>query len=341
MPAVALITGGSTPERNVALAGASQVAAALRTAGHEVTVIDTYRGVLSEAQEAEILDPSVGLDPPAVEELEAVVAVEDLVALVRLPQVRASDLVFLVLHGLQGEGGYVQTLLEVEGIAFVGSDSAGSLLAMDKDVSKRLFRDGSIPTPDWEMWPADDAAIDRLGLPLVVKPSRVGSTVGLTVVYRREDVEDAVATARRFDSEVLLESFVDGRELTVGVLGDRALAVGEILPEHEIFDYACKYTPGMCEEIFPAPVDPDLAARAQGLALRVHRTLKLRDLSRVDFRVDADGGLWCLEANTLPGMTSTSLLPQSAAAAGVPFEQLCSEICDRALQRPRRGRLPS
>ena len=333
MSLIALITGGSTPERHVALAGAGRVADALRSRGHDVRVVDTYRGLLSAAQEAEHLDSSVGLEPPDATELAAIGAREDIAALVRMPEVRECDLVFLVLHGRQGEGGQVQAALELAGLNFVGSGAVGSLLAMDKDVSKRLFREGSIPTPDWEMWPADDEAIARLGLPLVVKPSRVGSTVGLTVVYRREDVESAVETALRYDREVLLETFVDGRELTVGVLGDEALAVGEILPEHEIFDYECKYTPGMSEEVFPARIDDDITASAKTLALRVHRALKLKDFSRVDFRVDLEGQLWCLEANTLPGMTSTSLLPQSAQAAGIPFDALCQRICDLALTR--------
>ncbi|MEE2778237.1 MAG: D-alanine--D-alanine ligase [Acidobacteriota bacterium] len=330
---IALITGGSTPERNVALAGAGEVAAALRHKAYAVVVIDTYHGVLDAAQEATILDSSVGLEPPDEEELESIAAAEDLVATVRLEEVRASDLVFLVLHGRQGEGGLVQALLEAEGIAFVGSDSGASFLAMDKDVSKRLLRAAGVATPDWEMWPADGAAIDSLGLPLVVKPSRVGSTVGLTIVYRRQDVQAAVELALRYDSEVLLERFVDGREITIGVLGDEPLAVGEILPENEVFDYECKYTPGMCEEVFPAPIDDSLASRARELALVAHRTLKLRDLSRVDFRIDGHGELWCLEVNTLPGVTSTSLLPQSGAAAGVPFAELCDRVCELALRR--------
>ncbi|MDX1383074.1 MAG: D-alanine--D-alanine ligase, partial [Thermoanaerobaculia bacterium] len=266
------------------------------------------------------------------EELEEIRRAEDLPGLVRSPQVKGSDLVFPVLHGRQGEGGLLQTLLELEGVDFVGSDSVGSVLAMDKDVSKRLFRQASIPTPDWEMWPAEPAAVERLGLPLVVKPSRVGSTVGLTIVYRHEDVVPAVELALRYDDEVLLERFVDGRELTVGVLGGEALAVGEILPEHEVFDYECKYSPGMAEEVFPAVVDAAVTAEARRLALAAHRALKLRDFSRVDFRLDG-GELECLEVNTLPGMTTTSLLPQSAAAAEIPYDELCERICRLALDR--------
>jgi D-alanine-D-alanine ligase len=131
----------------------------------------------------------------------------------------------------------------------------------------------------------------------------------------------------------MLEAFVEGREFTVGILDGQALAVGEIIPQHEIFDYECKYTPGMCREVFPADISGDLTRRLQQLALAVHRTLKLRDFSRVDFRVDRGGTPHCLEANTLPGLTATSLLPQSAAAVGIPFRALCATICRRALAR--------
>jgi D-alanine-D-alanine ligase len=250
--------------------------------------------------------------------------------------VRDADLIFLVLHGRQGEGGHVQSMLEQANLRYVGSDSVGSLLAMDKDVAKRLLVQGGVPTPPWRMWPASSAEIEALGLPLIVKPSREGSTIGLTVLRDLGGLEAAVDHALLSDDEVLLEAFVDGREFTVGVLGDKALTVGEILPRHEIFDYECKYTPGMSEEVFPASIDAALTETLRSLALRTHRLLKLRDFSRVDFRVDRSGRSWCLEANTLPGMTATSLLPQSAAAAGIPFDELCDRMCRMALARKPR-----
>jgi D-alanine-D-alanine ligase len=185
------------------------------------------------------------------------------------------------------------------------------------------------------MWPADPRVIQQLGLPLIVKPCREGSTVGLSVAKSRGDIEPAVRIAKQYDDQVLLEAFLPGREFTVGVLGDRALAVGEIIPSHEIFDYECKYTPGMTQEIFPARIDVGLASRMQKLALAAHGILKLRDFSRVDFRLDSSGVPQCLEVNTLPGLTRTSLLPQSAAAAGIDFGALCQTICDLALRRAR------
>jgi D-alanine-D-alanine ligase len=181
------------------------------------------------------------------------------------------------------------------------------------------------------MAPVPAAEVERrLGWPAVVKPSKQGSTVGLTVVKQPAEFDSAVETAFRYDDEVMVEAFVPGRELTVGVLGDEALAVGEIIPRHELFDYECKYTPGMSREIFPAELPEAVTAECQRLGLTAHRALKLAGYSRVDFRLTADGSLFCLEVNTLPGMTATSLLPQSAAAAGIAFPELCDRICRAA-----------
>jgi D-alanine-D-alanine ligase len=159
-----------------------------------------------------------------------------------------------------------------------------------------------------------------------VKPSKQGSTVGLSIVRRREDIAAAIEEAYKHDDEVMIEQFVAGRELTVGILGGEALPVGEIIPKHEIYDYECKYTVGMAEEIFPAQIPTDRAREAQELARRAFQALKLRGCARIDFRMTEDGSLFCLEANTLPGMTQTSLIPQAAQAAGIDFPTLCERI---------------
>ncbi len=333
LPRVVVLTGGSTPERDVALAGASQVVAALRRRGYDVTVVDTVSGPLSAADERDLLRPEVGKRPPSAETLRDLAARELGDVLIELPALRAADLVFPVLHGRQGEGGEVQGLLERAGLPYAGSDPEGSALAMDKDRAKRRFRDAGVPTPAWHMWPVDETGVRQLGLPVVVKPSKVGSTVGLTVVRSLDEMPAAVIEAQRFDDEVLVETYVTGREFTVGVLGERALAVGEIIPDHEIFDYECKYTPGMTQEIFPADLPEEATHRLQQLAQAAHRALGLRDFSRVDFRLGADDVPYCLEANTLPGLTRTSLLPQSAAAVGISFDDLCDGICQLVLAR--------
>lgn len=333
---VTVLTGGTSAERDVALASAVQVIGALRQFGHQVAVVDTARGYIPERDEASLLPARVGLAPPAAEDLAMLEQGFLLSGLRDLAVVRDADVLFLALHGGRGEDGTVQTILDVLGVPYTGSGPLGSALAMDKDVSKRLFRASGIGTADWMMAPVSvDDVEAKLGWPAVVKASKQGSTVGLTVVKDRAGFAPAVDLAFQYDDEVMVEAFVPGRELTVGILGDQALAVGEIIPRHEIFDYECKYTPGMSEELFPAPVPQNVAEECQQLGLRAHRVLKLGGYSRVDFRLDLQGRLFCLEANTLPGMTSTSLLPQSARAVGISFPQLCDRICQAALSEGR------
>lgn len=333
MARIALLTGGSTPERDVALSGAAQVTPVLRSLGHDVVVVDTVYGALSRAREEDFLGHEIRREPPSPARLRELAAQEDLPRLVGRPELAEADLVFLVLHGGQGEGGAIQALLDLAGLRYTGSDALGSQLAMDKEVSKRLLDQADLPQARWLRWPVEIDKVKRLGSPVVVKPSRAGSSVGVSMLHNLDRVERAVAGAAAVDREVLLESFLPGREFAVGVLGDRALAVGEIVPEHEFFDYECKYTPGMCKEIFPADVSPALGLLMGELALETHRTLRLRDFSRVDFKLDAQGRPCILEANTLPGLTGGSLLPQSAQAAGIGFSELCSEICRLALER--------
>jgi D-alanine-D-alanine ligase len=205
---------------------------------------------------------------------------------------------------------------------------------MDKEVGKRLLRAAGIPTPDWLVGPVSlDRVEMELGLPVVVKPPSGGSTLGLTLAHDRAELEAGVEESLRYEDRILFERYVRGRELTVGILGDEPLPVGEIIPSHEIFDYECKYQPGLAQEIFPADLPRETAKRLQGMALEVHRALFLRDFSRIDFIMDRDGEAWCLEANALPGMTANSLLPKAAAAAGIPFPDLCDRIVRIALRR--------
>ncbi len=337
---IAVLFGGTSEERDVSIASGGQIVAALREHGHRVVAVDTARGVLQPAQEEQLLASGVAPLPPRAEELD-LLRTGNPTTITEAPELQDVDLLFLALHGGTGEDGTLQALLDLTGIPYTGSGHLGSAIAMDKDISKRLFRYGEIPTPDWIMT-APDGRVDaaevesRLGLPLIVKPSKQGSTVGLTVVKRLDALDEALETAARFDDEVMLEAFVAGRELTVPILGDEALPVGEIISQHEIFDYECKYQPGMAQEIFPADIDDAVAQRARKLALRAHRVLKLRNYSRIDFRMDESGGLWCLEANTLPGMTAASLFPKGARAAGLSFAGVCDRICRIALEEHRR-----
>jgi D-alanine-D-alanine ligase len=249
------------------------------------------------------------------------------------------DVLFLALHGGSGEGGTLQALLDMTGLPYTGSGMLGSAMAMDKDISKRLMLLAGVPTAPWLMAPVLlEDVLQHIGFPCVVKPSKQGSTVGLTVVREADGLEPAVQLAARFDDEVMIEKFVPGRELTVPVIGDDALPVGEIISSREIFDYEAKYQPGGAEEIFPADLTGPQTVEIQALALKVHYALKLRGFSRVDFRMDEDGVFWCLEANTLPGMTAASLFPKGAAAAGMSFPEVCDRLCRLAIEEHQRRR---
>lgn len=326
---IAVLFGGDSMERDVSIASASQVVAALRSRGHEVIAYDSGRGRLTGPEERRMFASKIDREPPEQS------AVTGLPTVVSAPDLADVDLVFIAMHGGSGEDGTVQALLDLAGIPYTGSGKLGSAVGWDKDVAKRLFLAAGVPTPDWLMAPAaPELVASRLGYPLIVKPNGQGSTVGLTLVESPAELEKAIELAASFDSEVMLERYIAGRELTVGVLDDEALAVGEIIPSTgPIFDYAAKYQAGGAEEIFPAKITPEQTARAQDLALRVHRALKLDTYSRVDFRMDQDGGLWCLEVNTLPGLTAASLLPRAAAAVGISFPELCERICRGALAR--------
>ena len=332
---ITVLTGGTSSERDVALASAVQVVAALRSCGHQVAVVDTARGFIPEADENRLLSASVGVAPPSSDQLAALEHGLRLTALASLAAVREADVLFLALHGGQGEDGTLQTILEMIGVPYTGSGPLGSGMAMDKDISKHLFRAAGVATADWLMAPVTAGEAGKLGWPLVVKPSKQGSTVGLSVVRKPADFDAAVAEAFRHDDEVMVEAFVPGRELTVGILDGQPLAVGEIIPRHEIFDYECKYTPGMSEEIFPADLPGHIMEQCAALGTAAHHALKLGGYSRADFRLTASGHLFCLEVNTLPGMTATSLLPQSARAMGIEFPALCDRICQAALTAAR------
>jgi D-alanine-D-alanine ligase len=332
--------GGTSDERDVSLSSGVQVARALREAGHDVLAVDTAHGPIAASDEAAIAARGVDTAAPGgasaggARSMDAGAGERRLMSLTLDPALAGVDLYFLALHGGTGEDGTVQALLDALGLPYTGSDRLGCSLAMDKDVSKRLLRDAGVPTPPWMTGtPTAERAESALGLPLIVKASGGGSSLRLFLAHDRAELERALESARGFGDLTLLEAYVPGREFTVGVLGDEALPVGEIVPEHEIFDYECKYRPGMAREIFPADLPADAAQRLQQAALDVHRALRLRDYSRVDFIVDDGGTAWCLEANALPGMTANSLMPKAALAAGLELPALCDRIARMALAR--------
>jgi len=237
------------------------------------------------------------------------------------------DLVFLGLHGSIGENGTIQGFLESLGIKYTGSDPLSSAICMDKNISKIIARDSKVNTPNWEIVTSDQTLDgDNSEFPLVIKPNDQGSTVGLTVVHDEPELGPALNLAFNYSSSVMVEQFIEGRELTVTLIGGKALPVCEIIPSHELYDYECKYTSGMSKYVCPAEIDLDLTERIQEITERLFNVLKCRHYSRADFRLDHENNLWFLEMNTLPGMTDTSLAPMAAKAAGFSFNELIDRI---------------
>jgi D-alanine-D-alanine ligase len=341
---ITVLMGGTSSERDVSLASGLRIAEALRSRGHTVQTVDTAKGAVTEQEERRMLAGGVvKTRPPTPEELARMQAQSLTETASRLPKRGDCDVAFLALHGGSGEDGTIQALLDLAGVPYTGSGHLASALAMDKDLSKHLLRAHGVRTADWLMAssfagePTTDEVERALGWPVIVKPSKQGSTVGLSIVKQPQELQAAIAEAFKHDDEVMIERFIAGRELTVPVIGGEALPVGEIIPKHEIYDYECKYTPGMAEETFPAALSAAETAEVQAQACRAFLSLKLGGCARIDFRMAASGEFYCLEANTLPGMTATSLVPQGAAAAGIDFPDLCERIARLAVESMRSG----
>jgi D-alanine-D-alanine ligase len=331
---IAVLFGGTSEERDVSIASAAQIIPVLRRLGHDVFAVDTATGRLPPADEQKLLSAGVAPEPPSSQAIAGMRGRATALSPAAF-DIRATDVVLLALHGGSGEDGRIQSMLDLAGLAYTGSNHIASAAAMDKDMSKRLFRSVDVPTADWLMSPATaDTVSAKLGWPVVVKPNKQGSTVGLSVVREPARLAAAIERAHAFDDEVMIEKFIPGREFTVGILDGAALPVGEIIAPGEVFDYQAKYQAGGAREVFPADIPATEASVLQQYALRAHGVLKLGSYSRVDFRRDAAGKFWCLEVNSLPGMTATSLLPQAAKAAGMDFPTLLDRICKGAV-KPR------
>lgn len=336
---IAVLLGGMSEERRVSIATGRAIVEALRSRGHEVVPVDPAFGAIRPDDEPRYLGGEVGREPPSLEELRRMGRIAVGAALPELPAVREADVVFLALHGGDGENGRIQAVLEVAGIPYTGSGVLGSAIAFDKRVSKELLDYSGVPTPAWTPRAAPAAEVlDTLGLPLVVKPAAGGSTVGLTVVRSAEALPAAMSLAARYDRDVLCERFVPGRELTVTVLEGRALPVVEIIPGNEIYDYESKYTPGKSQYVTPAELETGESEELSRLAELAFDVLRQESVSRIDFRRHTDGSFWCLEGNSLPGMTATSLVPKAAKAAGISFPELCERIALAGCRRPADGR---
>ena len=340
---IIVLTGGTSAERNVALASGRGITKALREGGHNVKVVDPIYGT-SQPAEGDIysVKPVIGQDFPTADELKSF-SNKKVIECISSGIFDNIDIVFLGLHGKFGEDGKIQSLLEMRGVNYTGSGVTSSAMAMDKDISKIMFEHMNIPTPLWFMVEKNSFDLQKIGkkisssldFPAVIKPNDEGSTVGLSIV--QPDVEDvqlknAIELAFKYTSRIMVEQYIDGRELTVTILGNEALPVVEIKPKDGFYDYEHKYTSGRTEYICPAELPEALSAEIRAKALSAHNSLMCKAYSRVDFRLNPKNEYYCLEVNTLPGMTELSLVPKAAAAVGIFFPDLLNRIIEFSLQ---------
>ena len=340
---IIVLTGGNSAERNVSLASGKAITRGLREAGHKVKAVDPVFGA-SQPDEEKIFGSSnaIGDEFPTTDELKNYHG-KKVIECIQSGLFDNTDIVFLGLHGKFGEDGRIQSLLDLREVKYTGSGVISSAMAMDKNISKILFRRYDIPTADWFMVNRDtrsETEVDKLikdltGYPVVVKPNDEGSTVGLSIV--QPDVEDiqlgrALNDAFSYSDSVMAERFIEGRELTVAVLGDEALPVVEIKPKDGFYDYLHKYTKGYTDYFCPADLPVKLAGELQEKSMLAHNSLQCRAYSRVDFRLKPNGEYYCLEVNTLPGMTELSLVPKAAGALGITFPELLNRIIELSLK---------
>jgi len=328
-PKVALLVGGTSPEREVSKMSGKGVLGALKTLQYPTIIID----------------PAYGLNQPKDEEkyfLEkdlAEISNRNCIAAINSDLLDNVDVVFSALHGKWAEDGTIQSLLELRGLKYAGSKVLASALAMDKEMSKVIFRQAGVQTPDWftvkyrsfEPMLIADQIKQEIGFPCIIKPNDQGSTVGLKLAKDESEVEEGIIIAQQYSSKVLVEKYIPGREITVSILINESLPVLEIVPKSGLYDYKSKYTSGMSEYIVPAKIQEEVAKKAQQQALTAFHSLGCEGYARVDFRLSNENELFCLEVNTLPGLTPLSLVPKAAKAVGISFEELIRRIIHQAL----------
>lgn len=336
---IAVVCGGLSNERDVSITSGTCVARALREKGHKVVLVDLYYGYSGSyddpaelfEREQEDVAYSVKEETP---DIEKILAQGDGSRIGKnvLEICKAADISFLALHGEDGENGKLQATMDMHGIKYTGSGYLGSAIAMNKEVTKIMLRSSGIPVPEGVVLSKGEYA--EVGFPCVVKPCSGGSSVGTSMVGSKSEYSEALELAFKYEDHVLVERFIKGRELTVGVMGGKAMPVIEIIPKAGWYDYKNKYQAGLTEEICPAPISAEDTERVQRLAERVHTALMIDVYCRADFLMDNDSGeLYCLEANTLPGMTPTSLIPQMGREQGLDFGEVCEKIIKLSMEK--------
>jgi len=327
---VALLLGGVSPEREVSKATGNSILQALRQLNYKVKIIDPAYGLNQPDEENKFFES----------ENYSELSPRNYIEIINSSIFDDVDVAFIALHGKWGEDGTLQSLLEMRGIKYTGSKILASSLSMDKCMSKIMFQHYDVSTPKWFVVRKSEEDFDLIkekikkffGYPCVVKPNDQGSTIGLTICRGDSEVKTSIELARQYSDKVLIEEYISGREVTVGILGQQPLPVLEIKPKSGFYDYTSKYTTGMTEYEVPADIPKNVAEHLQHQALLAFNSIGCESYARIDFRLTKDYRTYCLEVNTLPGMTSTSLLPKMAKAAGISFEELIQRIINYALK---------
>lgn len=332
---IVVLAGGTSTERDVSLSSGSMIYRALKKRGHQAIILDVYlgyegspEGIFEKDTDWAAQIGGVGEKNPDLEEIKALRkdGGKSFFGPNVLTICQSADCVFMALHGANGEDGKLQACFELLGVPYTGTDFVSSAMAMDKGITKDLFRAYGIPAPAGIRLKKGETEQERVPFPCIVKACCGGSSVGVCIARDEEEYEAAKEEAFRYDSEVIIEQYIEGREFSVGVMDGKALPVIEIAPKAGFYDYKNKYQAGSTVETCPAEISPEKTAELQEISERVFRILRLKNYARMDFRMSVEGEVFCLEANTLPGMTPTSLLPQEAAAVGIDFEELCERI---------------
>lgn len=344
---IVVLAGGTSTERDVSLSSGAMIYRALKGRGHKAILLDVYLGYQwEEKTQGNIEDifekerdwagelGTISEQNPDIEQVKAIRPDGDKnffgPNVIKLCQ--ASDAVFMALHGENGENGKIQACFDLMGITYTGTDYVSSALAMDKGISKELFIYHGIPTPAYIRFKKGREEKKRISFPCIVKACCGGSSVGVSIARTKEEYESALAEAFRYDDEVIVEQYIDGREFSVGVMEGKALPVIEIAPLEGFYNYKNKYQPGATVETCPAQIPVEKTRELQKYAEKAFTALRLKNYARMDFMMNGEGDVFCLEANTLPGMTPTSLLPQEAAALGMSFDELCERILEAAVR---------
>ncbi|MCR4648512.1 MAG: D-alanine--D-alanine ligase [Lachnospiraceae bacterium] len=342
---IAVLAGGDSTERDVSLVSGKEVYEALKSKGHNVVLLDVYLGVDDVDVEHVFEDKrdwsegisKIGEENPDINAIRALKGNDKDFFGKNVKEIcLKADFVFLALHGAKGEDGRIQASLDLCKVKYSGTDYLSSAICMDKSVTKDFLIMNGISTPKaFSIYSKEQAeeGFEKIGFPMVVKAPNGGSSVGVFIVDNKDEAKEAVEKCFKLDNHVLLEQFVNGREFTCGILDGKALPLVEIEPLEGFYDYKNKYQAGSTKETCPANLEEDITKRIQENAEKAFRALHLKGYARIDFLLDENGQEYCLEANTIPGMTPTSLLPQEALAIGIDFPALCEKIIEIALKK--------